>query len=367
MSKADLEKEEILNPEKAEQRRRRKKKARIMAVVTVVCVILAVCCTGFIVVRAMGKSSIMSRAANQSPSLSTDLNVMDKVEQWQDGWVGYNGKVYEYNNDIMTFLVMGIDKKSTSPQTDSGISNSQADAVYLVVMNPRTKKVDLIAVNRDTIADVDVYSQPGAYANTIKTQIALQYTYGDGKARSAQLMEKAVSKLFYQLPIHGYVAINMDAIPTINDTIGGVEVTCLQDLTEADPLLKPGETVRLEGQSAFWYVKYKDMNSSHGSSDRLARQTQYIQSFVEQAKAAFKADVAMPLTLFKKLNPYMVTDIKADEVTYLVSTAASYSFSGNVYHLEGESRIEDGNEAFYVDDEALYQLVIDLFYNEVIQ
>ena len=33
MSKADLEKEEILNPEKAEKRRRRKKKARIMAVV----------------------------------------------------------------------------------------------------------------------------------------------------------------------------------------------------------------------------------------------------------------------------------------------------------------------------------------------
>lgn len=51
----------------------------------------------------------------------------------------------------------------------------------------------MIAVNRDTIADVDVYSQPGAYANTIKTQIALQYTYGDGKAKSAQLMEKAVS------------------------------------------------------------------------------------------------------------------------------------------------------------------------------
>lgn len=367
MSKADLEKEEILNPEKAEKRRRRKKKARIMAVVTVICVILVVCCTGFIVVRAMGKNSIMSKATSPSPSLSTDLNVMDKVEQWQDGWVGYNGKVYEYNDDIMTFLVLGIDKKSTSPQTGSGISNSQADAIYLVVMNPHTKKVDLIAVNRDTIADVDVYSQPGAYANTIKTQIALQYTYGDGKAKSAQLMEKAVSKLFYQLPIHGYVAISMDAIPTINDTIGGVEVQCLQDLTEVDPLLKQGESLKLEGQSAFWYVKYKDVNASHGSSDRLERQTQYIQSFVGQAKSAFKADVAMPLTLFKKLSPYMVTDIKADEVTYLVSTAAAYKFSGEVHNLAGESKTEEGNEAFYVDDSALYQLVIDLFYNEVPQ
>lgn len=40
LSKADLEKEEILNPEKAEKRRLRKRKARLMAAVTVVCVIL---------------------------------------------------------------------------------------------------------------------------------------------------------------------------------------------------------------------------------------------------------------------------------------------------------------------------------------
>ena len=51
----------------------------------------------------------------------------------------------------------------------------------------------------------------------------------------------------------------------------------------------------------------------------------------------------------------MVTDIKADEVTYLVSTAAAYKFSGEVHNLAGESKTEEGNEAFYVDDNALYQ------------
>ena len=100
MSKADLEKEEILEIRRKRRKTAQKEKARIMAVVTVICVILVVCCTGFIVVRAMGKNSIMSKATSPSPSLSTDLNVMDKVEQWQDGWVGYNGKVYEYNDDI---------------------------------------------------------------------------------------------------------------------------------------------------------------------------------------------------------------------------------------------------------------------------
>ena len=50
------------------------------------------------------------------------------------------------------------------------------------------------------------------------------------KDKSAKLMEKAVFRaLLYQLPIHGYLAVNMDGIPTINDTIGGVEVECIED------------------------------------------------------------------------------------------------------------------------------------------
>ena len=84
MSKADLEKERDSESGKSGEKTAQKEKSRIMAVVTVICMILVVCCTGFIVVRAMGKNSIMSKATSPSPSLSTDLNVMDKVEQWQD-------------------------------------------------------------------------------------------------------------------------------------------------------------------------------------------------------------------------------------------------------------------------------------------
>ena len=66
---------------------------------------------------------------------------------------------------------------------------------------------------------------------------------------------------------------------------------CLQDLTEVDPLLKQGDAEAGSDSPHSWYVKYKDVNASHGSSDRLERQTQYIQSFAGQAKSAFKADV----------------------------------------------------------------------------
>ena len=44
--------------------------------------------------------------------------------EWRDGWVRFNGEVYAYNEDIISFLVMGIDKKTyvtdNSSLTDGG-------------------------------------------------------------------------------------------------------------------------------------------------------------------------------------------------------------------------------------------------------
>ena len=63
----------------------------------------------------------------------------------------------------------------------------------------------------------------------------------------------------------------------------------------------------------------------------------------------------------------MTTDIKADEVTYLATTAASYEFSGEIYLLDGEAKMGDVYEEFYPDEDALHQMVIDIFYEEVQQ
>ena len=92
--------------------------------------------------------------------------------------------------------------------------------------------------------------------------------------KSCEYQVKAVSNMFYQLPIHGYAAINMSAIPIINDQVGGVDVTVLEDLTKWDPKLKEGAKVHLEGQSAYHYVKCRDVNVFGSNDKRLERQRQ---------------------------------------------------------------------------------------------
>ena len=67
--------------------------------------------------------------------------------------------------------------------------------------------------------------------------------------RGTFLCMKAVSRLFYGLPIHGYCSVNMEAIPIINDIVGGVDVTVLETLKNSSGTVnfQEGETVHLEG------------------------------------------------------------------------------------------------------------------------
>lgn len=51
----------------------------------------------------------------------------------------YNGSIYAYNEDIRTFLFMGIDKKSDVKEVEEGTKAGQADALFLAVMNPHDK------------------------------------------------------------------------------------------------------------------------------------------------------------------------------------------------------------------------------------
>jgi anionic cell wall polymer biosynthesis LytR-Cps2A-Psr (LCP) family protein len=116
---------------------------------------------------------------------------------------------------------MGIDKTGKVKTVESGVDGGQADLIMLAVFNPHTKNVSLITINRNTMTEIDVYDDNGDYIGSGQGQICLQHGYGDGAELSCERTEKAVSNLFYNLPIHGYLSINMGAIKAINSAVGG--------------------------------------------------------------------------------------------------------------------------------------------------
>ncbi|WP_035767491.1 LCP family protein [Butyrivibrio sp. NC2002] len=334
-------------------------------IVTVILIVVAV----FEVVRVVGKSNLFAKNNVQAPqATSTEvLTAEENAMEWQSDWVKHNGQIYDYNEDILTFLVMGIDKLDEEVTEVYGeINGGQADALFLLVFNPHDKTTKIIGINRNTMTDVDFYDEYNNYITTSKAQIAIQHGFGDGVEGSCELQKKAVSNLFYQLPIHGYAAINMSAIATINDAIGGVTVVPKSDFSTKNYEFHEGEEVHLDGEAAFDFLKGRDVNQIGSADKRLERQKIYLTAFTNQILSQADNGPALAAKIYKEISKQMTTDVTLDELSYIASSVSSFSFDqDSVYLLKGKTMMGEKYEEFYPDEEAMYDMVLDIFYEKV--
>lgn len=321
------------------------------------------------ILDAMGKRALYKRSGAETPTLAVTEEVTQETETgsgqtWKAGWVRHNGRVYEYNSEIITFLIMGIDDMNHVSKKSGGTSGGQADSLFLLVMNPKSGKINVVAINRNTMTEIDVYDEDGNFSYTGVGQICLAHGYGDGMEQSCELEEKAVSNLFYSLPLSGYVAINMGAVPLINDAVGGVVVP---RMTLVDGKVQYGEDETLMGEDAFKYVHFRDLSVFDSASFRLEKQKVYLRALMSKMMEAVRKDPAMIVNLYQTISQYMVTDVDVAEVTYLAGQMSNYSLDlDTIYSLKGETTTGDqGFEEFSYDEDALYELMLEVFYEEV--
>lgn len=325
---------------------------------------------GSMAVRAIGKHRLYNEPVSAQPALQyavgEDALTEEENEKWQDGWVKYQDSIYAYNEEMLTFLIMGIDKQNDVEEAAEGTDGGQADALFLVALNPKDESIKVVGINRNTMTDVDIYDSSGEYTSTVKAQLAIQHGFGNGMEESCEYQKKAVENLFYQLPIHGYAAVNMSAVSTINDAVGGVDVTVSADMDGFNEYFVEGETLHLTGDNAFWYVKYRDTDLFGSADMRLDRQKQYLNGFIEVAKQAVHENKSVVIDLYQAVKPQMVTDISLDEAAYLAPILADYAYDEeDFYTLQGETVMGEQYEEFYPDEDAVFEMILDVFYEKV--
>ncbi|SFA76722.1 cell envelope-related function transcriptional attenuator common domain-containing protein [Acetitomaculum ruminis DSM 5522] len=329
------------------------------------------------IMKTMGKKELTaSISGDKEVNIGSAITPDEKDEESDKSkQILYDGKKYTLNDELISILVMGIDKETVTEiggqswdANSTGVNTGgQADALFLMLINPHDENVYIVAINRNTMADIDVWDNEGRYMGVSKKQIALQHGYGDGGTESCERQVKAVSRLFHNIPITSYVAISMDAIPALNDAVGGIDVTVLDDIIypEYNMDLHCGDNVTLMGEQAYWYVRLRNENIFNSNELRLQRQKQYLTSFAAKAKSLSASDVRVAVDLYKKVSDYMVTDIDLNSFTYLVTDALNFEFqSKNIYSLKGEVVQGAQFEEFYAYDNYLQDLIIKLFYEE---
>ena len=271
-----------------------------------------------------------------------------------------NGIDYFPRQDITVVMVLGIDQYGPVESSNYYRNQGSADSVMLLVFDETEKDCTVLYLNRDTMLNMDVLGVRGEYAGTTYGQLALAHTYGTGLEDSCENVKNTLMNFIHGLTIDYYVAMNMDAIPILNDAVGGVTVTVTDDFSKVNPSITMGE-LTLQGEQVIDYVRTRKDVGDQKNLTRMERQKEYVDGFLEALYSKAQQDNGFLLSLYEAVAPYLVTDCTGDTLAAMLDRYADFTIAG-APSPEGENMVVDGHYEFHVDEEKMDALIVDLFY-----
>lgn len=272
----------------------------------------------------------------------------------------HNGRMWTHQElDYTTLLFIGVDKSSLDSSTVRG--GGQADFLLLMTIDRENRKVDLLQLDRDTISPVQVYGVFGNPGGIRDMQICLSYAFGTDPQKGCENTVRAVSEFLGGIPIDGYVALDLDGMTILNDALGGVTVTLTEDFTDLDPTMKAGETIRLQGKQAEYFLRTRMTVGDGTNEQRMSRQGAFIRSAATMLNEKMNEDANFVASLMNLLREHLVTGCDDVWLINQAYTALKYTRTDPV-RLAGEHCIgSDGFVEFHPDRNGLMDYIVSTF------
>ena len=327
---------------------RKNTRRTLLKIVTVLAVIVLLFSTVMFVF------SILDRYHGRYPEHATQQNLL----------LTYDGVDYTLREGIETMLVLGLDTYADT-EIESYNNNKQADFLLLLVMDTENDTCKGIHINRDTITDMHVLGVSGDRVGTVRRQIALSHTYGNGREVSCRNTADAVSTLL-GVEVDHYLSVTMDAVSIYNDLVGGVTLEMLDDFTSVDPAMKEGKTVTLTGEQALTYVRARKGLEDSSNNRRMARQKQYLETLYERSRQCMQEQEGFISKAALSITDYLVSDCSGNKLESVLSRFAENQLD-SILSLEGDLIQGEEFMEFYPDTDSLMQTVIECFYQPASQ
>lgn len=267
---------------------------------------------------------------------------------------------YFPRQDITVLMLLGIDQ--TGPMEDSGSYRNEgaADVVMLAVFDESAQTYDVLYLNRDTMLEMPVLGLGGKEAGSTYGQLALAHSYGSGLEDSCENVRNTVSTFLGGLYIDHYLSMNMDAIGILNDAVGGVTVNVTDDFSEVDATITQG-TMTLNGEQAVHFLRSRKDVGNQLNLNRIERQKEYMTNFAAAVGEMAARDERALLDAYDRISTYSVSDCTAQSLSNLLDRFSSYKLE-RILTPEGENIRGEEYMEYYVDEEALDALILELFY-----
>lgn len=280
----------------------------------------------------------------------------------EDSLTYYDGAWYQPRKDLETVLLIGIDKAALDETMDVQGEYEQSDFLMLLVIDKMAKSSVVLHINRDTMTEIQMLSDSGRVEGRVTVPITLAHSYGGQPEIRCRNTVAAVSNLLYGVNIDHYISLAMDGVRVLNDMVGGVTLESMDDFAGLG--LSKGETVTLLGDQALTYVRARKGMEDDSNIHRMERQRQYLEALQDQMLSQMGADQDFTLSALMELNDYMVSNCSVEQLSSLADTLAECGET-QYRSLEGEAELVGRFMEFYVDEDALRQTVMELFYEKV--
>ncbi len=273
------------------------------------------------------------------------------------------GQTLHYReNEIVNYLLIGVDKPLVLPNGSVTFLSGQGDFLLVISVDRRNRTVTPLMIDRDTITDVQVYGVFGDPAGTRRMQICLAQAFR-GKSTSGSVnTAQAVSGLLQGIKIDRWMVVDTEGIALLNDALGGVTVTLQDDLTALDPALKKGESIRLQGKQAEYFVRGRMSVADGTNSSRMERQKQYLDALLGQLINTLKSDTQGVNKVLKALSGHFMPSYDINVLINDINAYGVYAWQ-DMRRLAGNHQAgEDGFVEFIPDEGALKALVAEIWF-----
>lgn len=331
----------------------KKKRKRIILITSIILVVLvAVAAAGYWRWKSQERYNL---AAEKSYDSSNDYHILE-----------YQGKKYEYNNLVTSILISGIDSEGPMMANRSYAKAPRSDSVQVLVLDKRTNKMTIIALNRDTITPVRSYDAAGNSLGVYDNLLSLAFGFGTGGKSSCENLREAVSTLLGGIPINEYIIGNISTLPWVNQLVGGVTVTIPNDdLIEENPEFYTGNTVTLTDDWIEPFLRTRDTDIDYSNQGRMERQKAFITSFANAFIQRLQKDTSGVWKATEEMDGYIQTSITKNKYINLANTVGQMDFE-EIEYYQPEGAYIDGqlHDEYELDQDALMQKLIELYYIE---
>ncbi len=316
-----------------------------------------VLCLALVVAVAFWISDLMYAPQNQTGDGEESVDLSEILNA-----ITIDDELYFPKLGVRNYLIIGVDKYGDA---ESDLS-SQADFLMVMSFDSNAGTYTMVSINRDTMAVVDEADGFGGHRMVYK-QIALSHVYkgSEGVTNRDKCVNtsKAASRLLYGMEFDGYMSMTMDAVSILVDRVGGVDVPVEEDLTSIDERLVKGETVTMDGELAMKFVRARGGLDDSSNISRMERQETFLKKFFAKIGEAQLADGQI-VDIYEDVYPYVYNSAGEDGYEELFYKLSKYKLSES-QSLKGESKVgRGGYMEFYVDEEHLKEVIVDVFYEK---